>query len=143
MRSEALADANIILRLLTDDPPHLAHRAARLIQASNDRDDRVVLTSVTVAEIVYVLDSLYGWSRSDIATRLLELFDSSLVYPLEHRTVVQTLLLFRNTPAIHFADAYLVASAESRGSAIMSFDRDFRQVPGITLLDATEASDPL
>jgi predicted nucleic acid-binding protein len=115
----ALVDTNVLIRHLTGDPPEMARRATDALAAGEE----LLLTDVVVAECVYVLESFYRVERA----RLAELMRSAIAFP-SIATVDSSLLLrvlqLYELEQLHFADAYLVASAESTGiPAILSLDR--------------------
>lgn len=64
---EALLDANILLRYLTDVPRDLADRVAGILERAEDSGTDLVVAPLIFAEVIYVLQSVYGWSRVDIA----------------------------------------------------------------------------
>jgi predicted nucleic acid-binding protein len=120
----AFVDTNILIRHLTGDPPEMAARATAYLEAETE----LLLTDVVAAETVYVLESFYEAPRDQVAeaVRSLVAFDSVVC--------VDPALLLRaaevyETDRIDFAEAYLVACAESTGVAkIASFDRSLDRV---------------
>jgi predicted nucleic acid-binding protein len=123
----AFVDTNILIRHLTGDPPEMAARATAYLEAETE----LLLTDVVAAETVYVLESFYEAPRDQVAeaVRSLVAFDSVVC--------VDPALLLRaaevyETDRIDFAEAYLVACAESTGVAkIASFDRSLDRVPTV------------
>lgn len=133
---DALVDANILLRYLTDEPPELAERAFTLLKAAEQAALPLIVAPMILAEVVYVLESVYVWPRADIADGLLRLVDASVLLFLEQRVLIRTLILYRDIRQLDFADAYLAALAESRGdSAVLSFDRDLARITHLTVID--------
>ena len=139
---EAIIDANIVIRILTERSSDLAERADRLLKAGEARGLVMVLTPVSLAEIVYVLGSVYRWSKREIADRLLEEIETGVLAVLERDLVMRALEWYRDLPQIHFADAYIAAYAMLRSNGVVaSFDRELRRVPGLTVLaDASDLS---
>ena len=134
-RREAILDANILLRYLTDEPRELADRAAGILEAAEARQAALVVASLTLAEVVYVLGSVYHWSRNEITERLLDLLSASVLVVLERDVIVQALQWYRDVPGLHFADAYVAALALARGHGmVISFDRGLRRVADIILV---------
>jgi predicted nucleic acid-binding protein len=132
---EALVDANILLRYLTDEPPELAERAFALLEAAERATLPLIVTPMILAEVVYVLESVYEWSRQDIANGLLSLIDASVLLFLEEHVLSGALILYRDVRQLDIADAYLAALAKSRGeSAVLSFDRDLRRIVDLTVI---------
>jgi predicted nucleic acid-binding protein len=130
--NEGVLDANLLLRLLTNEPPPLAERAAALLAAAEERQITLVVVPLILAEVVYVLQSVYKWPRADIAQGLLELLSASVLVVLEREVVAQTLHWYQAHPRLDFADAYIAALAAERGHGVVfSFDHDLRHLPGI------------
>lgn len=140
--NEAVVDANILLRFLTDEPRDLADRAATIFAAAERRQVALVVSALTLAEVVYVLESVYRWERRMIAERLIDLVAGSVFEIDEQATLLQTLAWYRDIGRLHFADAYVAAvAADRRGGcgAVISFDRELRRVPNITLVQDPQA----
>ena len=120
----AFLDTNVLVRHITGDPPDQALRATRYLQQA----DRLLLPDLILAEVAYVLGSFYGMPRGEAADAL----RASLTFPAVRVTdrdlLLRTIELY-DSRRLDFADAYLVASAESTGvNAIVSFDRDIDRV---------------
>lgn len=132
---EAVVDANILLRFLLDEPRDLADRVVAIFEAAERLHVALVVTALTLAEVVYVLESVYKWERRTIADRLLELVSASVLQIAEQNALAQALAWYRDIGSLHFADAYIaaVAAAQDHG-AVISMDRALRRVPDITLV---------
>jgi predicted nucleic acid-binding protein len=53
-------DANVLLRLITNDPPELAERAASLVERAEQGEVILKVSSIVVAEVVWVLIAVPG-----------------------------------------------------------------------------------
>ncbi len=135
---DVVLDSNILLRYLTDEPPELAERAARLLEVAEDRRLRVIVAPLTLAEVVFVLESVYAWKRREIADRMLALVSASVFEFLERDVISQTLAWYRDVGAVHFADAYVGALAANRSGMLASFDRAVKRLPGVRVADTAE-----
>lgn len=118
-----LIDTSVVVRYLTGDPPHLAARAARII----DGAEALAVTDVVVAETAYVLSSVYGVARSELVDALVAFLQKRNVTALrlDKGTVIQALLLARPSKRVSFADAMVWAAARSAREAVYSFDDRF------------------
>jgi predicted nucleic-acid-binding protein len=124
-------DTNVLVRHLIGDPPKLAARATAYLQ----RESELLVADLIVAETIYVLESFYEVSRPEIceAMRALIVMDSV--------SVVDAPLLLRAVEIYEydrpdFAEAYLIASAESTGvMQVASFDRSIDRVKSITRVE--------
>jgi predicted nucleic acid-binding protein len=129
----AFVDTNILVRHLTGDPPEMAARATRFLATARD----LLVTDLVVAETVYVLESFYKAPRGQVAEAMRSLiaFDSIVV--------VDVALLLRaievyETDRLDFAEAYLVANAETTGvGRVASFDQSIDRVDTVERVEPT------
>ena len=131
MMVDGIIDANVLIRFLTKDDPEKAERTLRLFQKALSTAILYEVPSIVFAELVWVLDSYYGWPRSDIADKLAALLDMPPFYFPDRESLSQALHLYK-TLNIDFIDAFLATSAlGSSSKRIYSFDKDFDRVPGV------------
>jgi predicted nucleic acid-binding protein len=106
----AFVDANIILRYFTKDPPDMAEASLKTFSAAQDGQICLILIPITVAEVVWVLESFYGYTKEQIAIKITQ---------------------FLHSDGIEVIDLDL-----SRGpNLIYSFDHHFDRIPGVTRLE--------
>lgn len=134
---EALVDANVLLRHLTGQPPGLTRRAAEIMQAAEQGRFSLVVTPLTLAECVWVLETSYRKPREAITDALLALLEAPGIIARERDVVLAALGFYRNTPRLDFADAYLAGVATRAGPPqIVSFDEGLRRIPGLSVLSS-------
>ena len=131
-------DANIIVRLVTQDDSDKARQCFELLERANRGEIELVTSEAVIAETVYVLSSrrLYGTPRQDIASYLGAFLTGSRVR-IDHReTVLEALELYGGTN-LHFVDCLCVAHARRATvpHAVYSYDRGLDQVPDIRRLE--------
>jgi predicted nucleic acid-binding protein len=123
----AFLDTNVLIRHLTGDPPGQAAQATRLLAQA----DQLLLLDLIVAEVMYVLESVYRVPRPRVA----ELVRAVVAFPAIEVADEPVLLRALEVYEVHhldFADAYLVAGAETSGvNAVASFDRAIERVPTV------------
>jgi len=118
--SEAL-DANVVLRHFTGQPPGMAARATAALVEAPPRS--LVLTDLTVAEIVYVLQGPYARPRDEVA-RLVEATLSLHSVAVDNAALLRRTLEHYGQRSMDWPDAYLVAMVELRHlDGLLSFDR--------------------
>lgn len=113
-----LVDTNILVRHLVGEPPRQARRATAFLAGA----DALELPSLIVAELVYVLESVYSTPRPVIATSVRAVLAHPTINTPEHHALLRAVELYETTP-LHFADAYLAAVAEAGDGQVASFDR--------------------
>jgi predicted nucleic acid-binding protein len=130
----AYLDTNLFIRFLTKDHPDHAQRAYRVFKQIEDGTTTVTTSGLVIAEVVHVLSSkaLYALPRQDLRAKLTPLLTlNGLKLPYK-RTYKRALDVYASSN-LDFVDAYLVAEMERTNiTTIVSFDRDFDSVPGIT-----------
>lgn len=129
-------DTSMVVRYLTDDPPELSEKAARII----DSEEQLYITDVVLVETAYVLTSVYGISRTIVVDHLIAFLQKENIFPfaLDKGRVLQAFLFCRPSGRVSFADAMIWAAARSSGSKVVySLDErfpgdglDIRQDPG-------------
>jgi predicted nucleic-acid-binding protein len=120
----AFVDTNVLIRHLTGDPVEMATRATSYLRTETE----LLVTDLVVAETVYVLESFYETPREQVAVALRSLIALASVETVDSALLLRALEVYE-IDRIDFAEAYLVASAESTGvNRIASFDRSIDRV---------------
>ncbi|MGH9073809.1 MAG: PIN domain-containing protein [Acidimicrobiales bacterium] len=108
--SEAL-DANVVVRHFIGHPPEMAARATAALVEAPPRS--LVLADLIVAEIVYVLQSVYARPRDEVV-RLVEATLSLASVATDNEALLRRTLEHYGRRAMDWPDAYLVALVELR-----------------------------
>jgi len=132
--NRAYVDANVIVRLITGDPPDLAERAARLFRHMDDGELELVVEEIVVAETVWVLSSFYGFSPDQIAPVLRTFLISDRIISDGKLELLQALALYEDKN-VDFVNALIAAKMMRRGvPTIYSFDNHFDRFDSIRRL---------
>jgi predicted nucleic acid-binding protein len=127
----AFVDSNVLVRHLTGDPPEQAQQATRFLRGG----EKLVVVDLVVAEVVYVLESVYQVGRARVAELVRAILGFSAVAVPDEALLLRTLEIYEEY-RIHFAEAYLAACAELSGVGVVaSFDRDIDRVSTIQRLE--------
>jgi predicted nucleic-acid-binding protein len=113
-------DTNVLVRVITNDDPAQASRAAKLLA----RPDRVFVPKTVVLELEWVLRSGYGIDRQGIATAIHRLQYLSNV-EIEDDSIVALALTWYEA-GMDFADGLHLASA-GPGLDFATFDAALRK----------------
>lgn len=128
----AFVDTNILVRHLTGDPPAMAQRATRYLGTER----RLLLADLIVAETVYVFESFYESPRSQVAEAIRSLIAFDSIVCVDPALLLRAVEVYE-IDRLDFAEAYLVASAESTEVfRVASFDR------AIDRIDTVERVEP-
>ena len=130
-RLSAFVDSNVLVRHLTGDPPDQAKRATQFLRGG----DGLILVDLVVAEVVYVLESVYAVERARVAELVRAIVGFPAVAVPDEALLLRALEVYEQY-RIHFAESYLAACAELSGVGVVaSFDRDIDRVPTIRRLE--------
>ncbi len=131
----AFVDTNILIRHLTGDPPDMAARATRYLESA----PQLLLADLIVAETVYVLESFYKAPRGQVAEAMRSLIAFDSITTVDPALLLRTIEVYE-VDRLDFAEAYLVANAESTGvNRIASFDTAIDRVTTIERIDPPDS----
>ena len=131
-------DTDVLVRLLTGDPPRQAQAAAEALEAAADSRFTLVVPDLVLAELAYVLTSA-GMPAPKAAEHLMRILDLPGVEVMDEVALRDAVGLWAQG-RLDFADAYLAALARRVSeSGVLSFDRDFDRLPGVTRVDPAES----
>ena len=127
----AFVDTNVLVRHLTGDPADLAARATAYLGSER----ALLLTDLVAAETVYVLESFYEAPRDEVASAVRSLVAFDSIVCVDPALLLRAIEVYE-TDRIDFAEAYLVACAESTGvGKIASFDRSIDRVDTVERIE--------
>lgn len=132
----AFVDTNILVRHLTGDPPAMAARATAYLASA----DELYLPDLIVAETVDVLSSYYEVPRPQVAMAMRSLIAFDAIVTVDPALLLRAIEVYE-IDRLDFADAYLVACAESTGvSSVASFDKSIDRVKTIERIEPPRTS---
>ena len=127
-------DTNVLVRLFVNDDATQAKKARALFDEHADDDDSLWIADIVLVELVCALDHSYGRPRAEIAAALRALAGNATVRIESASCLAPAIALYSASPA-GFADCLLAVKASQAGcSALRSFDRKMRTLPGVKLL---------
>jgi predicted nucleic acid-binding protein len=124
-------DTNILLRHLRQDHPQHSPKATALLAQIEQRELRVRLSDIVIAETVFTLQRSYKVPKPAIAQVLLDIINLPALTVNNKRRfkAIFDLYVQLNVP---FPDAYLAVQMQQTGSSqIYSFDTDFDRIAGV------------
>ena len=134
----AFVDTNILIRHLTGDPPEMAARATTYLATAS----HLLLADLIVAETVYVLESFYKSPRAQIADSIRSLLAFDPIVTVDPALLLRAIELYEQD-RLDFAEAYLVACAETTGVAtVVSLDRSIDRVGTVSRIEPPKAQRP-
>jgi predicted nucleic acid-binding protein len=131
----AYADTNLFIALFAGDAHPLHDPALSIFQRVAGGTLRLIVTPIVVAELVYVAERVFRWTRAVTGRRLSALLGALGLDVREAPTLARALALYGSTRSLDFADAYLAAAALEVGPPrVASLDSDLDRVPGVRRL---------
>lgn len=110
-----ILDTNVVLRYLLKDVPDMFE-----IANTNIKQGDCTIYPEVVAEVVYVLKSVYKVGRIDISNSVICFLDE--VISERKEAIVRGLSLFAET-SLDFVDCLLIAYHECYGYDVLTFDK--------------------
>lgn len=127
---KGILDTNILIRLFLDDVPSLSDK---ILNALNNPSSQLILTDITVAEIVWVLKSFYDYPRQEIVKLLEELVLLPTV--ISNQNLILSALQLYGTLNIDYIDAHIASIARYTELPVYTFDKDYKKIPNIHSLN--------
>ncbi len=126
-------DTNVLVRYVTQDDPKQSPLATTLIE-SLTTDQPGFVTTVTVVELVWVLESCYRASRDAVVDTLTQLLRTKEIVVQHAETTWKALRQFKVGSA-DFADCLIERSSAEAGCALVyTFDRGAAASCGMKLI---------
>lgn len=123
-------DTDILIRFFTNDDPVKALRFERYLRA----EKKMALTSVTAAEVYWVLSSFYRFPKEKILTCIESLIGKPCI-ECPKILLLETVAILRQKN-LSFADAFIAAySLEKYQGLVLSYDKGFAKVKGIRRIE--------
>lgn len=128
-------DTNILVRYFAHDDPQQTPLAQRLVDEQLDRAHPGHVSVVTLAELVWVLRSVYDAERTTVVNIVNHLLADARFVVQHHLSVWAALDAYRNA-SIDFGDALIAALDREAGCLeTLTFDRGAARIDGVRLLN--------
>lgn len=129
-------DTNVLIRYLVQDDPKQSTIASDFIELQCTTDNPCHVGKIVLCEIAWVLESLYGQTRKEIANIVEQLLQVGQLDIPESDVVWRALSDYRKSNA-DFPDHLLARVNESNGCDVtVTFDKKASKQPLFELLNA-------
>jgi predicted nucleic acid-binding protein len=133
--SPPFLDANVLIRHFTADNPGQSPRASAFLTGLETGELRLQVPEFVVFETIFTLERSYRRPKAAIRENVMGLLELPTIILRGKRLLRRAFDIYVEFN-ISFGDAYDVALMEQRGvTEIVSFDRDFDRVAGITRIE--------
>jgi uncharacterized protein len=127
-------DANVLLRHLLADNRDQSPRATALIKQIERGEISAHISDITIQEVVFTLERSYKVPKSIVRESVEGVLGAN---PLSIQSPARIAAAFEiyDVLNVDFGDAYVAASALDADGEVISFDRDFNRIPGVTRIE--------
>jgi predicted nucleic-acid-binding protein len=123
-------DTNILVRFFIQDDPRQTAIATRVLSSHCTEENPGWINRVVLCELVWVLETAYQCTRTEIATTLRVLMQTAEVKVENPDLTWQALRAYEHSKA-DFADTLILATNQSSGCEYtMTLDRAAAKLPG-------------
>jgi len=135
MDDTVFVDTNVFLRFFVNDVATQYEKARVLFEAAETGKIKLETSELVIAEIVWVLESFYGFSRKEVTEVLSTLLSSRNLKIASHARINEAVRLYA-AGNMDFIDAYNIAYIRSKEySKVATFDsKHFKKVEGISIV---------
>jgi predicted nucleic-acid-binding protein len=126
-------DTNVLVRYLVQDDPHQARKATRFITNECSSEDPGLINRIVLCELVWVLESAYGYARANVALALEKILRTTQFTIEDHQEAWSSFREYQG--GADFADSFIVTvNRRLRCQRTVTFDRKAARRPGFALL---------
>lgn len=127
-------DTNVLVRYLVQDDPGQSRKATQVIATRCTRDDPGLINRIVLCELVWVLESAYGYSQETIVAVLEKLLRTSQLKIEDTQSAWTSFRMYQKGKA-DFADCLLGATNRLGGcNETVTFDRAASKLEDFQLL---------
>lgn len=128
-------DTNVFLRFFVADVEDFYQRAKGLFERAEKGEIRLVTSDMVIAEIVWVLESYYGFKKEEVRTVVETLLHSKGLKVINSDLIEKAIINYVDLD-VDFIDAYNGALMKVKGyNEVVTFDeKHFQKLEGIRIL---------
>jgi predicted nucleic-acid-binding protein len=127
-------DTNVLIRYLTQDDPVQSPRATETIDKRFTQESPGFISLVTMAETVWVLDSVYGLPDGEIADTVERILQADTLAVQNEQQVFTAMVALRRGWG-GFSDALIAALGAWAGcDGTLTFDKKALRLPGFEMV---------
>lgn len=127
-------DTNVVIRLVTGEPPALADAARALLERAESRGHRLLVSDLVVAECFHALRHHFGVPAEEAAKHLAALLNDPAIEGEAAGDLLATPAAAVAPPG--FMDRLILAHAARAGATLRTFDTGLAALPGAGRLRA-------
>jgi len=132
MDEPIFVDTNVFLRFFVRDVESSYQKAKELFKKAENREIKLVTSDLAIAEIIWVLESYYNFSRAEIKEVVDTILESRNMEVANHARIKEAIRLYASGK-MDFIDAYNISYINAKGyKKLATFDiGHFKNIEGI------------
>jgi predicted nucleic acid-binding protein len=119
-------DTNVLVRFIRRDDPEQSRLVLNVMRRAERGELSLRVSAIVVAEVTWVLESVYGYSRIAIGDALRAILIADGVTIEDEDVVIEALRLMQEGAT--FTDAYVASLARSHREPVFTFDAGFKRL---------------
>lgn len=134
MDKAIFVDTNVFLRFFVRDVESFYHKAKELFEHAENGKVKLETSDIVIAEIIWVLESYYGFSKSEIKDVIDAVLETKNLRTANHSRVKEAINLYE-AGKMDFIDAYNIAYIKAKDfKKVATFDvKHFKDIEGVAL----------
>jgi len=134
MDDPIFVDTNVFLRFFVRDVEPFYQKAMELFEKAERGEARIETSDLVIAEIVWVLESFYAFSKDEIRDVIEVILETKNIKVANNERVKQAVNLY-SSGKMDFIDAYNISYVKAKGhKKVATFDiKHYKNVEGISL----------
>jgi len=131
-------DTNVFLRFLVNDDPEKADAREMLFRRAVTGEESLFTTDMVIAEIVWVLESYYELSKSDVREKIEKILNTQNL-DCPNREIIINALAAYEEKNIDYIDAHNAYILKMKGiDEVYSYDRHFDRIKWMKRIEPAE-----
>lgn len=127
-------DTNILVRYFVQDDPLQGEKATQFIEKAVAEGEICFINNIVLCELVWVLESAYGYSKEEIADLMEKILRTSM-FNFESKDAAWWSLREYKKSKADFSDCLISRQNKNYGcSKTVSFDKGVKRVDGFVIL---------
>jgi len=122
---EETVDTNVIVRYLVRDNEHFFQQSLKWFKEAEEGKRQLLVKSIVVAEICFVLESVYKKNHRDIASKVSGVLSPSWLEVEDREIIYYAWDQYRQ--GNHFVDSFLLAYKKLKAGNILTFDKALKK----------------
>lgn len=133
MDDPIFVDTNVFLRFFVRDVESFYQKAEELFESAERGEVRLETNDLVIAEIVWVLESYYDFSKTEIKEVVETILEAKNIKVANHARIKEAISLYASGKA-DFIDAYNVAyiKAKNYNKIATFYIKHFKNIEGVT-----------